>query len=131
MNRIIALLAIIIVLPASLAAQTRIVQGTVVDKSNNQPLSGVTIQAGVLQAALLRMPAEILPSALRVKPSSRSLMWGMPPVSCLLIVCNKMHRYGFPLPITHWMRWWLPPWVFQTKEVAGLCHAGIKGKRYL
>ena len=46
MNRIIALWAIIIVLPASLAAQTRIVQGTVLDKSNNLPLPGVTIQSG-------------------------------------------------------------------------------------
>ncbi len=46
MNRIIALWAIIIVLPASLAAQTRIVQGTVLDQSNNLPLPGVTIQSG-------------------------------------------------------------------------------------
>jgi TonB-linked SusC/RagA family outer membrane protein len=45
MNRIILLLTLIIVAPVSLLAQTRIVQGTVLDRSNNTPLSGVTIQA--------------------------------------------------------------------------------------
>jgi TonB-linked SusC/RagA family outer membrane protein len=45
MNRIIAFWAITILLPVSLAAQTRIVQGTVLDKSNNLPLAGVSIQA--------------------------------------------------------------------------------------
>lgn len=44
MNRIFVLVAIIIAFPASLLAQTRIVQGVVLDRSNNAPLSGVTIQ---------------------------------------------------------------------------------------
>lgn len=46
MNRIIALLAVIFLLPIALLAQTRIVQGTVLDKSSKAPLPGVTIQAG-------------------------------------------------------------------------------------
>ncbi|MBO9561227.1 MAG: SusC/RagA family TonB-linked outer membrane protein [Niastella sp.] len=45
MNRITAFIAIAMLLPVALAAQTRILQGTVLDKTNNQPLTGVSVQA--------------------------------------------------------------------------------------
>ncbi len=51
MKRIIALWAIIIALPVALTAQTRIIRGTVLDKSGNQPLNGVTVQASGVAAS--------------------------------------------------------------------------------
>lgn len=45
MKRIIALWAIMFTLPFALLAQTRTLQGAVLDKNGNQPLAGVTVQA--------------------------------------------------------------------------------------